>query len=405
MNSKHSLFGRYLDSRVHNDDDYDGVNVLTFTASDLQSRIYSFVLGDSYSINPNMVSSFHGTFNRVKNVALPPKYFDLNDLGVKNMFHDVPGYVLISVTNGFNVSGGGGIAATYNSMTYQLADDLSLITGPHQIGFGGTFIRTHENSQLGLNRNPRPMFSGATTGQGLTDLLLGKMSSLAQASPGIVYKRQKYFAFYLQDTWKATSRLTVNAGLRWEPYLPPNHIRGYTTFFDKDAFDKGIKSVKYPNAPAGLQFPGDPGVPGTKYGNNRWNQWAPRLGIAWDPRGDGRMTIRSAYGIFYELPYAQKVRARAGERSLCGRRRRSTIPSGGFDDPWQGVAGGDPFPTTPSSATFPIRGSYPIYPKTVEEPLCAPMEPQHPATGRRTTGCLPATISAPPQSICGPATN
>jgi hypothetical protein len=364
---KHSMFGRYLDSRVHNDDDYDGKNILTFSASDLQSRVYSFVLGDSFSFSPTMINSFHGTLNRVKNVALPPKYFDLTDIGVKNVFHDSPGYVLIAVTNGFNISGGGGIAATYNSLTYQLSDDISLITGSHQIGFGGTFIRTHENSQLGLNRNPRPMFSGATTGQGLVDLMLGRMSSMAQASPGIVYKRQNYNALYLQDTWKATRRLTINAGLRWEPYQPPSHLKGYTTFFDKAAFDAGIRSVTYPQAPPGLQFPGDPGVPGFKIGNNVWNQWAPRLGLAWDPKGDGRMTIRSAYGIFYELPYAQKSGPVLVNAPYAG---GTTInsPGGGFDDPWRDVAGGNPFPTTPARATFPVRGSYPLYPKTAKNP-------------------------------------
>ena len=366
-NQQHSMFGRYLDSRVHNDDDYDSSNVLTFSASDLQSRIYSFVLGDSYSFSPTMVNSLHGTFNRVKNVALPPKYFDLTDLGVRNVSHSVPGYVLISVTNGFNVSGGGGIAATYNSLTYQVADDVSLITGPHQVGFGGTFIRTHENSQLGLNRNPRPMFSGATTGQGLVDMMLGRMSSMPQASPGFVYKRQKYFALYLQDTWKTTPRLTINAGLRWEPYQPPSHLKGYTTFFDQAAFDAGIRSAKYAQAPPGLQFPGDPGVPGFKVGNNVWNQWAPRFGIAWDPRGDGRMTIRSAYGIFYELPYSQKSGPVLVNPPYAGGVTLNS-PAGGFDDPWRDYPGGNPFPTTPEKATFPLRGSYPLYPKTVKNP-------------------------------------
>ncbi|PYS48950.1 MAG: hypothetical protein DMG13_24440 [Acidobacteria bacterium] len=367
MSQKHSLFGRYLDSYTHNLDDYDGVNILTFSRSALQSRIHSFVLGDTYSIRPNMVGSFHATINRVTNEAFPAKYFDLSDLGVKNVYHYVPGFVLISVTNGFNISGGNGIRSTYNSLTYQFAEDLSWIRGAHQIGFGGTFIRTHENSKLGLNRNPRPMFNGGTTGQGLTDLLLGKVSSMNQAAPGIVYKRQNYVSLYLQDTWKVNSRLTINGGLRWEPYQPPSHLRGYTTFFDKTAFDRGVHSTTYPTAPAGLQFPGDPGVPGYKFGNNTWLQFAPRLGLAWDPKGDALMTVRAGYGIFYELPYAQKSGPVLVNAPYAGGLQLTT-PPGGFDDPWQGTPGGNPFPINLNNPIFPLRGTYPIYPKTVKNP-------------------------------------
>ena len=365
--AKHSLFGRYLDSYTHNLDDYDRVNILTFSSSALQSRIHSFVLGDTYSISPSMVNSFHGTVNRISNEAYPPNYFDLSDLGVKNTFHYVPGFVLITVTNGFNISGGGGIRSTYNSLTYQLGDDLSVIRGSHQIGLGGTFIRTHENSKLGLNRNPRPMFNGGTTGTGLTDLLLGKMSSMLQAAPGILYKRQNYMSLYLQDTWKVNARLTINAGLRWEPYQPPSHLRGYTTFFDKSAFDRGVHSTVYPNAPAGLQFPGDAGVPGTKYARNKWLQFAPRLGLAWDPKGDGRMIVRAAYGIFYELPYAQKSGPVLVNAPYAGGLQLTT-PPGGFDDPWSATPGGNPFPINLSNPLFPLRGTYPIYPKTVNDP-------------------------------------
>jgi Carboxypeptidase regulatory-like domain/TonB dependent receptor len=367
LNDKHSLFGRYLDNYTHNLDDYDGVNVLTFSRSALQSRVHSFVLGDTYTIRPNMVSSFHATVNPITNEAYPPEYFDLSDLGVKNVYHYVPKFFLMTVTNGFSISGGNGIRSTYNSLTYQFAEDLSLIRGAHQIGLGGTFIRTHENSKLGLNRNPRPMFNGGITGQGLTDFLLGRMSSMLQAAPGIVYKRQKYFSLYVQDTWKATSRLTINAGLRWEPYQPPSHLRGYTTFFDRVAFDRGVHSTTYPTAPAGLQFPGDPGVPGFKYGNNRWNEWAPRLGLAWDPKGDGRMTVRAAYGIFYELPYAQKSGPVLVNAPYAGGLQLTT-PPGGFDDPWSATPGGNPFPISLSNPLFPLRGTYPVYPKTVKNP-------------------------------------
>jgi outer membrane receptor protein involved in Fe transport len=211
------------------------------------------------------------------------------------------------------------------------------------------------------------MFNGGITGQGLTDLLLGRMSSMLQAAPGIVYKRQKYFGLYVQDTWKATSRLTINAGLRWEPYQPP-----------LTCADTRRSSIKRPSIAActarrthgsrGPSVSGDPGVPGFKYGNNRWNEWAPRLGLAWDPKGDGRMTVRAAYGIFYELPYAQKsgpvlVNAPyAGGLQLTNASRAASMIRG------QVLPAAIRFQSVLSNPLFPLRGTYPVVSENVKDP-------------------------------------
>src|SRR2546421_3130210 len=91
----------------------------------------------------------------------------------------------------------------------------------------------------------------------------------------------------------ATSRLTVNYGARWEPFLPLKLRLGIPYAFDDDRFHKGIKSTVYPSAPAGLYFAGDPGFPKNgSFVNNRWGIFNPRLGLAWDPKGDGRTSIR-----------------------------------------------------------------------------------------------------------------
>ena len=71
--------------------------------------------------------------------------------------------------------------------------------------------------------------------------------------------------------------------------------------FDFDAFQKGVKTSQFKNAPAGLFYPGDPGFPSKAGINKQWKQFAPRVGIVWDPKGDGRMSIRASYGIFYDM--------------------------------------------------------------------------------------------------------
>src|SRR5439155_3777649 len=100
---------------------------------------------------------------------------------------------------------------------------------------------------------------------------------------------------------------------------------------------------------------------------NKWLQFAPRLGLAWDPKGDGRMIVRAAYGIFYELPYAQKSGPVLVNAPYAGGLQLTT-PPGGFDDPWLGTPGGNPFPISLRNPLFPLRGTYPVYPKTVKNP-------------------------------------
>src|SRR5262249_46555944 len=103
LGKRHSLFGRYMDVRQDVPTDYDSSNVLTFSLTNQIYRFYSFVLGDTYSFGSNMVAAFRGTVNRLKNQKNYPAYFDLHDLGVKDVYVKFPGYVLVTVTNGFTI--------------------------------------------------------------------------------------------------------------------------------------------------------------------------------------------------------------------------------------------------------------------------------------------------------------
>src|SRR5207302_1882824 len=178
--------------------------------------------------------------------------------------------------------------------------DISLVRGTHQLAFGGR-IATGSSNTYSLNSSGGSFsFNGQSLNLGMADYFLGQLSSFSQASPLVLLNRQYYFSLYAQDTWKATPKLTVNYGLRWQPFTTQHATNDFVYNFDYSRFQRGMTSSVYRNAPAGLVYPGDSGFPGNAGYNPKWAMFSPRLGFAWDPKGDGHMSIRASYSLSYE---------------------------------------------------------------------------------------------------------
>ena len=363
---KHSLFGRYERAGIDQPSDYDGKTWFSMTQPDYIRRAHSLVLGDTYSISANFVSSFRSTLLRTINPkTIKNDLFTLSDLGVKSVYYpaDYPKLVLSTVTGAW-ATGANHAPGVTNSTVYQFAEDLSWIRGAHQIGFGANFIHSMMNYTASTSAAGQINFNSTNTGLALGDFMIGKPNSWVQSQISTQYPRQNYIGLYLQDTWKANSRLTVNAGLRWEPFMWPYDANALTPRFDKKAFDQGLQSTVFKNAPAGILFAGDPGVPniGTSQNETRWMHFAPRLGLSLDPNGDGLMVVRAAYGIFFDYPHFNNF---GGLRNTPPRNVSVSIPNpvGGFEDPWQGYPGGSPFPVTiNANVSFPTATAYTIIP-------------------------------------------
>jgi len=366
----HSLFGRYELARLDAPSDYDGKTWFSLGQADYIRRAHSFVLGDTYSISPNMVSSFRGTVLRTVNVkTVKANLFNFVDLGVKGLWYpeNYPKIITIQVQGAFS-SGPGGAAmhtpGVTNSTIYQFVEDLSLVHGAHQIGFGANFIHSNMNYTASTATPGMFVFNATNTGLSLGDFMIGKPNSWTQSQISAQYKRQNYIGMYIQDTWKATPKLTLNGGVRWEPYLFPYDARAKTARFQKEWFDKGLRSTVFKNAPAGVLFSGDSGVTDTGYSESsaRWLHFAPRLGLAVDPKGNGLTVVRAAYGVFFDYPHFNNF---AGLRNTPPRNVNVSIPQpvGGFDDPWQGYPGGNPLPVTiDQNVSFPLASVYTIIP-------------------------------------------
>jgi len=185
---------------------------------------------------------------------------------------------------------------TYEDV-FDYSASLSWVRGKHELKFGGGYQHQRINVLQGIATNGFFVFVPFPVTDAFASFLTGQpvvfLQGIGDFSRGI---RGNSANWYVQDTFKATPRLTINAGLRYELPQPYTEIHNRMTLFEP-----GKQSKVLPNAPAGLLYPGDQGVTAGLIPTDK-KAFAPRLGFAWDPNGHGKSLVTAAYGIFYE-PY------------------------------------------------------------------------------------------------------
>ena len=254
---------------------------------------------------------------------------------------------------GMSYSVSGSISLNYpgvNSQdyySYQLKDTMTYNVGNHTLKWGYEFIRPVFEFNLALNRNAN--FQGTRSGNAIADFMLGAFElstiefGIADHSPSTV-KHQ----MFIEDSYKMHPRLTVNYGLRYEPFIPFDQKGGrHTTWVP------GVQSTVVPDAPRGILFPGDPGIP-SRLTNSDLNNFAPRLGVAWDVSGDAKTVVRGGYGIFY-----QQINGETTHAAEAPWRGTTQLRQGRVEDPFGSLGQTEPPPASPgrfgcsSQAAFP----------------------------------------------------
>ncbi len=361
LNSKQSVFARYLYAVYENPATYDGKNVLTLSRTGQKNQAHSIVAGHNMLLTTSLINSLRVTYNTTINDRPLPEFFTATDLGSK-IVSPLKGYVGVSVTgNGFAVGAGGTNPGYFNSDGYQIADDVDYVKGNHQISFGGNWIHTKIETLNNRPTNGAFTFNGQGTGLSLADFMLGAVSGgFLQGNPVYDFDNHDYFGAYIQDDWKIRSNLSLNAGVRWEPFVPLRNTFGWVSHFDQSRFDRGLKSTAYPQAPAGLIFPGDEGYPGEATTHGKLGIFAPRVGAIWTPGSDNRTSVRAAWGVFYDTPHLF-FNTRFANNPPWGAQITLPNPIGGWGDPYLNYPGGNPFPalnTEWETAAFPAFGVY-----------------------------------------------
>ena len=366
VSQKQSVYFRYYIYDYEAETTFNGSNILTTTTAGNQDRAQTATFGDSYSISPTILNAFHATFDRRRdNRGAAPNLISPQELGVVS-FERLPNYIDFSVSN-YNLGGGCGTCAPghFDVNTYQLSDDFTVIRGSHQFAFGVDARRLQMNIVNNQQVNGISSFTGTITGDALADFMLGKMSSYVQGNPNPNAMRQPVTGVYAQDSYRVSPHFTVNYGVRWEPTLPAYDAQNRGNQFSQAAFNAGTVSTLYPTAPAGLLFYNDPG---NKYGHNftatHWLTTSPRIGGVWDPKGDGKQTIRSAFALMHDNPELFfNERWTTNPPYASSVTNTSSTTGIQFSNPWGAYPGGDPFP---GAAIFPIGGTYVSVPPSMK---------------------------------------
>jgi hypothetical protein len=375
LGAKHSLFGRYIATTQFNAAPYSldaaQQNLLVTQRGGRDNLAQTFTMGENFVLSASTLNAVRFAFNRTSIHRTSTDFFSAPEMGV-NIYSYLPHYMLLTVgvaganATGFQLGGGTEVESTYATNAYQLSDDVTLVRASHQFAFGANVAHWSSLSLANVRSPGQLLVDGAVTGLPLSDFLLGKLSGtngLQQAAPNTLDMTQTYVGLYAQDTWRVSSRITLNYGLRWEPYLPQQLVNGAVYQFDQTRFDQNVHSVVFPGAPAGLYFPGDQGFPSQAGMNTQWGNLGPRVGIAWDPTGSGHTNVRASYGKSFEFVNAQ-FHLNTSVAPPWGAEVRLNAPPGGLDNPFLGNPGGNtnifPIPTTltKDNAVFSLNGPY-----------------------------------------------
>jgi hypothetical protein len=305
-------------------------------------------LADTWTLSPTTINQFRATYTRQFGGRVNNPTTSLGDLNSKFKIQGDPTLPRLTVSGYF--TGQTSIAGPDAGSDYfAVRDSVSVSRGSHSFKLGGEVSYEKIVHDTLLDNYGVFAFNGSKTGNAYADFLLGLPSTMTQDAPVRKTDNGAYLSLFVQDDFRVHPRVTLNLGLRYDlqfPFTDPQNR--------KLAFVPGQKSQVSSNAPVGLLFPGDPGISRGIVKTDK-NNIAPRLGIAWDPRGDGRMSIRAAAGIFYGSTTGNEWNTTADNQPFTVRQTFPTVFT--LSDPYRNLPGGvGPFPFNydPASPRFTL---------------------------------------------------
>jgi hypothetical protein len=316
----------------------------------------------TYTVTPHLLNSITVSGLVLDSVQTRTAPFSIFDFGSINVTQPAQEFRETGITvTGFSGWGSGGTQppGEWVRDNVEISEMLTWLRGGHSMHAGGgvtPYVRF--DSTTGFQEEPVFNFNGTFTGNALADFLLGRVNTFTQTAGKAKFTRGHEVNAFIQDDWRIASRLTLDVGLRWDPFLPysdpvAQQVGGYIP---------GFRSQRFPIAPAGLAFAGDPKFPSAGMYANLGN-FAPRIGFAVGPtEGIHAMTLRGGWGRFYVQPFTRLYNNFVQNAPFSP---SVTLFGANLSDPYGSAGVANPFPpfapVHPTSATsfaLPVQYQY-----------------------------------------------
>jgi Carboxypeptidase regulatory-like domain/TonB-dependent Receptor Plug Domain len=345
---QHTLDARYYKTSV---DDITSNSVsqgqgIANYAQDLNTGGLTFAgVGDTWVLGANFLNIIRFGYKRYLFDITPLDPTTLNTLGSALVVPGTPTLPELEATNQFTLGSlNSGASYTLNA-NYELSDSFSWTKGNHNFQFGGQYLALqyiHRFDQV-----PHITAEEQNTETSLGDFLLGLIYQGTFGNSTNLSAQQHDFYFYGQDDWRATSKLTVNYGIRYEMPFQWNQPDGQSL-----TFIPGFQSKVFPTTPPNMAYVGDQGI-GKSIVKTRFNDLAPRIGFSYDVFGDGHTAVRAGFGIFFDAINANIV----GVGEPYHYTATYSQPNGGFSNP---LLGQNPIPANYVKGNPQFAGPYTV---------------------------------------------
>lgn len=326
-------------------------NIIAADGNGNQVTVKNLALNDTYSFSSTVLFNTWFSWTSQTGGSLSGAPFGFPAAGIQ-IAAPTPPEISMSVNGFFGV--GTNHLGTFNRGDYSFREDVTLQTGAHEIHIGGEALHVSNNLVNTYNMSGNFTFGGALSGSNLSDFLLGSASNFTQG--GGEYKNLDgvLWSLYVQDNIRVTSKLKVEAGLRWDPYFPYTEQKGRVVCYLPGT---QTRSVRFPNAPPGMLFGGDPSCPKGGSETNALN-FAPRLGFSYQL--DKNTVLRGGAGLYYTPPGNHESNGMVDTAPFSPLFNYTGIVS--FTNPFASIGIPNPFPaqyatTAPTSSaqfTLPV---------------------------------------------------
>jgi hypothetical protein len=355
LNEPHRLTFSYFttagDNTLH-----AGAGNLPWASQQFKWRQHNVNVSDVWVIGADKINQIWATYSRNFGGRLNQPGTSLRDLGSSFAPQGAPSLPQITVTGFFTLTNAIG-GPTAGTNFYSIRDVFSWNVGRHSLKVGGEVSLNKDIQDTLLNNYGVFTFNGLATdrttaptapGNPFADFLLGIPSAVTQDAPVTAYTNTWYTALFINDDFRVHPRVTLNLGLRWDVQTPPTDpLNRFVNYVP------GQRSTVNPSAPVGALFYGDSGVERGGIPTS-YSHFSPRFGIAWDPFGDGKTSIRGAAGIFYgsisgnewnTMTNFQPFSTRLTFTNINQNTNASGVPLGAtLSNPYNNYVGGNPFP-------------------------------------------------------------